>query len=245
MIRSRLTILASALLACSTATSAQLGADVASKAYRLQFENTWVKVTRVHYEPRERLPEHQHPGGPNIYVYLNDGGPVLFKHEHGDSGEMAAVRPPTKARAYRLAAARQETHIVENRSDLPSDFLEVGLKTDINLKTFVGRRESAFGDSAANARNVEFDTDQIRVTRITCAAAIGCEPLTAAYPTLWIALSAIDFEGVAGSSPVSGPAGHTQWLDTGATARYKNRGSSPAEYLLVELKSRHTGRADR
>ena len=240
MIRTRLAILASALLACSTVTSAQHGAGVASKPYQLQFENAWVKVMRVHYEPRERLPEHQHPGGPNIYIYLNDGGPVLFKHEHGDSGEMAAVRPPTKARAYRLAGARQETHIVENRSDLPSDFLEVGLKTDINLKTFVGRHESAFGDSAANTRNVEFDTDQIRVTRITCAAAIGCEPLIAAYPTLWIALSAIDFEGLPGSSPVSGPAGHTQWLDTGVTVRYKNRDSSSAEYLLIELKSRQS-----
>jgi hypothetical protein len=241
MIRSRLAMLAAAILASSTATSAQNGTDVASKAYQLQFENAWVKVTRVHYEPRERLPEHQHPGGPNIYVYLNDGGPVLFKHEHGDSGEIAAVRPPTKARAYRLAGARLETHIVENRSDLPSDFLEVGLKTDIDLKTFVGRHESAFGDGPANTRNVEFDTDQIRVTRITCAAAIGCEPLIATYPTLWIGLSAIDFEALDSSSPVTAAAGSTLWLDTGATARYKNRGSSPAEYLLVELKSRHTG----
>jgi hypothetical protein len=241
MIQLKLPMLASAILALSTVTSAQNGADVAPKAYQLQFENAWVKVTRVHYEPRERLPEHQHPGGANIYIYLNDGGPVLFKHEHGDSGEIAAVRPPTKARAYRLAGARQETHIVENRSDLPSDFLEVGLKTDINLKTFVGRHESAVSDGSANTRNVEFDTDQIRVTRITCAAAIGCEPLIAAYPTLWVGLSSIDFEGLPGSSPLRAPAGHTQWLDTGATARYKNRGSSPGEYLLVELKSRQTG----
>ena len=121
-----------------------------------------------------------------------------------------------------------------------SDFLEVGLKTDINLKTFAGRHESGFADSATNATSVEFDTDQVRITRVVCAAAMECEPLAATYPTLWIGLSAVDFDGLAGRPSVTASAGHAQWLDARATARYRNRGSSPGEYLLVELKSRQT-----
>ena len=50
------------------------------KAYKLQFENDWVKVVRVHYEPREKLPAHEHTETASAYVYLNDSGPVVFKH---------------------------------------------------------------------------------------------------------------------------------------------------------------------
>lgn len=102
---------------------------VAPQAYKKQLENEWVKVTRVHYEQHETLGEHEHPARPTIYIYLNDGGPVLFKHGHGDSGDFAATRAATKAGSHRLAWTRKETHIVENRSDLPSDLLQVELIT--------------------------------------------------------------------------------------------------------------------
>jgi hypothetical protein len=49
----------------------------------------------------------------------------LFKHEHGDSDVMAATRPATKAGAYRMALGRNETHVVDNQSDLPSDVLRM------------------------------------------------------------------------------------------------------------------------
>jgi hypothetical protein len=217
VIRAR--VVALALLASAAVTSAQTRAGVAPGAYQLQFENAWVRVTRVHYEPHHRLAEHQHPGGPNIYVYLNDGGQVLFKHEHGDSGDMAATRPPTKARAYRLAGARQETHIVENRSDLPSDFLEVGLKIDVNLKTFAGRHESP--DGVADLRAIEFETDQIRITRVRCGGPAPCPPIAPSYPALDIAVSS---------------AGETQWVEAGAAVQPTGHGSR-TEFLLVEFKS--------
>src|SRR5690242_15543681 len=53
---------------------------VAPQAYKLQFENDWVRVVRVHYAPFEKLPAHDHPKGRTIFIYLNDGGPVRFKH---------------------------------------------------------------------------------------------------------------------------------------------------------------------
>ena len=111
--------LAAGLLVASTAL-AQDAYSVAPHAYRKQFENDVVRVTRVHYAPHEQLIEHSHPALPTIYIYLKDGGPVLFKHEHGESGAMAATRPPSQAGAYRIALGRNETHVVDNQSDLPS-----------------------------------------------------------------------------------------------------------------------------
>ena len=127
-----------------------------------------VRVTRVHYAPHEELAEHAHPARPTIYVYLKDGGPVLFKHEHGDSGAMAATRPATKAGAYRMALGRNETHIVDNQSDRPSDFLQVEIKTEIDPKTFNGRRFRNSASATANSSKVEFDTAQLRIVRLTC-----------------------------------------------------------------------------
>src|SRR5689334_7900057 len=65
------------------------------RAYKLQFENEWVKVTRVHYEPHEKLPPHQHTLTGSAYVYLNESGPVIFRHIGLFYG--AVTRPPTKA----------------------------------------------------------------------------------------------------------------------------------------------------
>jgi hypothetical protein len=155
---------------------------VAPQAYKKQLENEYVRVTRVHYAPHEQLTEHAHPARPSIYIYLGDGGAVLFRHEQGDSGAMAAVRPATKAGAYRIALGRNETHVVDNQSGVPSDFLQVEVKTEIDPKTWNGRR---FRDPATvpapNATKVEFDTPQIRIVRVTCNSPSTC---TGAAPSL-------------------------------------------------------------
>ena len=158
MIRGALTL---ALLVGSAVSSNAQDPYVAfPQAYKKQFENDFVRVTRVHYAPHEKLTEHGHPGRPTVYVYLGDGGPVLFKHEHGVSGAMAATRPATKAGSYRIALGRDETHIVDNQSDLPSDFLQVELKTEIDPKTFNGRRFREPADTGEHSTKVEFDTSQ-------------------------------------------------------------------------------------
>jgi hypothetical protein len=42
------------------AAFAQDPLKVAPQAYKLEFENEWVKVVRVHYGPREKIPAHDH-----------------------------------------------------------------------------------------------------------------------------------------------------------------------------------------
>ena len=111
----------------ASAAVAQDPVKVAPEAYRLEFENDYVKVQRVHYAPRVKLPEHDHTALGAAYVYLNDAGPVMFKHVGLSYG--AVTRPAVKAGSFRLYKAVKETHAVENLGDTPSDFLRVEFKT--------------------------------------------------------------------------------------------------------------------
>src|SRR5215470_6934996 len=122
-------------------TGAALAQDpvkVAPQAYKLEFENEWVKVLRVHYAPKVNLPEHDHPASGAAYVYLNDCGPVIFKHIGLSYG--AITRPAVKARSFRLWYAVKETHEVENTGDTPSDFVRVEFKTEpVNARNLHGK----------------------------------------------------------------------------------------------------------
>ena len=88
----RRVMLAVLALFMSTHVVAQDAYSLAPQAYKKQLENDWVRVTKVHYALHEQIAEHGHPVRPTIYIYLKDGGPVLFKHQHGISGSMAATR---------------------------------------------------------------------------------------------------------------------------------------------------------
>ena len=118
--------------------SAQDPTKVAPEAYKLQYENEWVQVTRVHYGPYAKVPIHDHTRWPAAYVYLNNSGPIRFTHVGWD--EPVLTRPPAKAGSFRLSptTAVNETHQVENRTDIPSDFLRVEFKTSAKLGTSVG-----------------------------------------------------------------------------------------------------------
>ena len=61
-------------------------------SYKLQFENAWVRVVRVHYGPNAKLPLHTHAKyNGAAYVYLNNAGPVVFRH--GGEATGAVTRP--------------------------------------------------------------------------------------------------------------------------------------------------------
>src|SRR5262249_17886356 len=122
-------ILQLAILCLSAvAVAAQDPMKVAPDAYKLEFENDHVKVQRVHYAPRVKIPEHDHTAFGAAYVYLNDAGPVIFKHVGLSYG--AVTRPAVKAGSFRLYKAVKETHEVENISDTHSHFLRVEFKTE-------------------------------------------------------------------------------------------------------------------
>ena len=79
---------------------------VDAKHYKVEFENEYVRVLRVHYEPGEKGQTHEHILN-RVVVYLND-------------------QPGAKADDVRVAGAA--THAEENASAQPADRIAVEIK---------------------------------------------------------------------------------------------------------------------
>jgi hypothetical protein len=220
--------------------AAQDPLKVAPDSYKLEFENDWVKVVRVHYGPRARIPAHDHPRWGTAYVYLNDGPEVIFKHVESDRGEVK--RPPTKAGGFRLYRAVKEVHAVENTGDTPSDFLRVEFKTKpIGESTLRGRyyREDYAGNE--NYQKVQFENEQVRITRIICASNQTLKLTSdSGQPSLFVALtsgslSVSDLNG--STTQLDVKPGQTKWFGSDDPQSFKNLVASNAEFLRFDFKT--------
>jgi quercetin dioxygenase-like cupin family protein len=205
--------------------------------YKLQFENDWVKVTRVHYGPHEKLPAHQHTQTASAYVYLNDGGPVVFKHIGLAYG--AITRPATKAGSFRLFPGLQEIHEVENLSELPSDFLRVEFKTEpLDTRNLHGRFYRESYPATENFQKVQFENEQVRITRLVCAAGGRVELSTSpTEPALLVALTPSNLRA-GKSAALTLEAGQTSWIAPNQQRRLENTGNAPAELLRFDFKTK-------
>jgi len=160
----RLAVVCGVMIGAVGQVSAQDPTKTLPDAYRVQFENDHVRVVRVHYPAGAKLPEHTHPGGTTVYVYLNDSAGVVFRHS-GRSNR-AVTRPPVKAGSVRVATGPEEDHTAENPASTPSEFLRILLKTEPS-----GQRATfrfARGDYPANEDVVDeqFSNKQLRITRV-------------------------------------------------------------------------------
>jgi hypothetical protein len=219
---------------------AQNPLKVTPQAYKLRFENDWVRVVRVHYGPRVKLPAHDHTATASAYVYLNDGGPVIFKHI--DTYYGAVTRPSTKAGSFRLYRGIREVHEVENTSDLPSDFLRVEFKTEpVNEASLKGRYHREQYPAGENFQKIQFENEQVRVTRLVGAAGKKLDvSASSTEPALLISLSTAEFKilskGKTAHSKL-GP-GEVRWVATGQQEQIENVGSDPAEILRFDFKTK-------
>jgi hypothetical protein len=231
--------LAAFCLLASGAT-AQDPLQMLPQSYKLRFENDWVKVTRVHYEPHQKLPRHQHTQTASAYVYLNDSGPVVFNHIDLPYG--AVTRPPTKAGSFRLYRGLKEIHEVENLSDLPSDFLRVEFKTEpVNDKTLQGRFFRETYPANENFQKVQFENEQVRITRLVCAPGKTLELAAgASAPALLVSLTPSTFkvtERTRNSTKLQLDTGQTAWLTTSQQKAFENSGTASAELLRFDFKT--------
>lgn len=67
----RAVLAAATIVFASTAALAQDAVRVDPKHYRMVFENSQVRVLRIHYGPHETSVMHSHPDG--VVTYLTDG----------------------------------------------------------------------------------------------------------------------------------------------------------------------------
>lgn len=213
---------------------------VAPKAYRLELENEWVRVMRVRYGARETIPEHYHTERASAYVYLNDAGPVIFKHKDLPYGDI--TRAAVKTGTFRVYRGVKEVHAVENPSDTPTEFLRVEFKTEpINQNTLRGKFHREPVAPGENFRNVQFENEQIRITRMVIAPHKTMDQTTnATEPALLVALtpSKLQALGSKGKARMNLEMGKTRWLGVGQPEELENSGDAPVELLRFEFKTK-------
>lgn len=191
-------------------------------SYSLQFENDWIKIVRVRYGPFAKLPAHAHTPRASAYVYLNDAGPVLFRHVGEKT--FAATRPATQAGSFRIFRGIEEIHEVENTSGIPSEFLRVEFKTDPkDVSTLRGRYFREPVAAGENLEKVQFENGQIRITRLLCASGTSLRVVTPeTEPALLLELTA---------------SGREHWIPAGRSETLENGNSEHRELLRFDFKT--------
>jgi hypothetical protein len=210
-----------AAIACVAVAAAHAGQDPTQTLpgnYKVELDNDIVRVVRVHYDAGAKLPDHTHPGGTTIYVYLNDSDGVVFSHSSGSS--RAVTRPPVQAGGIRIASGQEEHHAVENTSKVASDFLRIYLKRNSESRRTTRRIPPA---------EMEYGNDQVRITRANVKP--GDSTLTEAkqHPVLRITISP-------GMQEWSVLPGHfTKWLEPGETEQYTMTGDSKPGTQIIKI----------
>ena len=188
-------------------------------AYKVQFENDYVKVVRVHYDAGAKLADHTHPAGTTVYLYLNDSEGVVFAHSGGSN--RAVTRPAVKAGAIRIAAGQEEHHTAENTSSTPSDFLRIMFKTDHGGVANLRQR--------LPPTDVEFANKQMRITRLRVKPGQNLLIEAKDTPSLRIAMR----EGV--KQWTTPPPDMLQWLDKGTTEEFAVTGDFPVDIIKIDF----------
>jgi len=131
--------------------------------YKLEFENDWVRVSRITYPPFGKSQTHSHPALPTIYVYTTDGGPMSFSHSEG----VIIDRPAVQAGGIRFNRGAYEKHWVESLSDKASEYLRIELKTEpLELP---GRDVRI-----APSEDRGFENAQVKIEKSVCAPKQKC-----------------------------------------------------------------------
>jgi hypothetical protein len=205
---------------------------VAPESYKLQLENDWVRVLRVHYRARAKVVNHDHSAWPAGYVYLNDAGPVQFEHEGWDDPVLR--RPPVKAKAFRLSRTnyQNEHHMVNNISNTDSHFLRIEFKTMHQGRDLAHLRVAPeVYDRTKRFSKVHFDNPHVKVTRLATPKNSELSVASDKVPVLVVLLAP---EGKRST-------GDTIWLQPGEITTLQ-AGASELEVLLFEIKAAPRGR---
>jgi hypothetical protein len=190
------------------------------KSYKIEFENDWVRITRVHYDAKGKLPEHEHPAGITVYLYLNASDGVLFQH---NQDEEAVRRPAVLPGAIRVSTTPYEHHTVTNLAGAPSDFLRIFLKTDPGR---TGPPNSRMTPSV-----MEYDHARVRVGRINVQPGTKTRVEAKTFPVLRVAWIPDKTEWKLAAKDAY------RFLDKGTTEEFEVTGNVPMQLVTIELRT--------
>jgi hypothetical protein len=212
-------------------TRAQDPLQTLPKNYRLLFENGCVRVIRVNYSSLEKLPVHDHPAKPTVYVYLNDSGPVRFSHVEEDP--FTLVRPAEMTGTFRYSPGRLEKHEVENLGHVPSEFLRVELtQLPLGYQRSPFRSPKVF-DATHSGVRAELDTPSLKIQRVVAAAGEATEVKSIAGGALLIAFAPTAVQSInRGGELHKMQRGEVLWIEAGRTARVTGGEKGAAGHLL-------------
>ena len=153
--------------------------------YTTILTNDTFKVIRVHYGSHEKVPVHNHPAIPTVFVYLNNSGPVNIIHDQPKP--FTITRPPTHLGAFRVGPGIIERHAIDNLSDLPSDFLRVELPhLDDKITEFRGLAPTTL---THNINATEFSSPHLTIRRVLCVETTPCAVPPTSAPSVLVAFS--------------------------------------------------------
>ena len=208
-----------AALSVAATAAAQDPVKTLPDSYKVQFENAHVKVVRVHFDAGAKLPDHTHPAGTTVYVYLNASDGVTYRHSGNNT--RAVTRPPVKAGDVRIAAGPEEHHTAENAASTPSDFLRLWFKTDGGPGYLRQRLSRGAAKAGGNVVDEQYANKQLRVTRLIV---MQHEEIvfTAKEPAIVIEI----------------PSGRERWIEAGEAVRLENHEAPEAEFLRLDFLTR-------
>jgi len=191
------------------------------QAYKLQFENDWVRIVRVHYDAKATLPEHEHPAGVTVYLYFNASDGVLFAH---DDASAPVLRPPVRPGSIRVGNGPLEYHTVTNNAAAPSDFVRILLKTEVDQKV-------ARPNARMTPDRMEYDHPSLRVARLNVQPGTKTRIEAKNYPLLRIAWIPDKNEW-----RLSTKEGY-RFLEKGTTEEFEVSGNVPMQLVTIEMRT--------
>jgi hypothetical protein len=173
------------LLSAALSLTAQQNPSPLPPNYTTILTNDTFKVIRVHYGPHEKVPVHDHPAIPTVFVYLNNSGPINIIHDEPEP--LTITRPPTHLGAFRVGPGLIERHSIDNLSDLPSDFLRVELPhLEDKITEFRGPAPT---NLTTNIDATEFSSPHLSILRVLCVDHAPCTVPPQSSPSVLVAFS--------------------------------------------------------
>ena len=225
--------LAFLIVAAAAHTSAQDGATALKKNYRTLLDNEQVQVVRVHYDPHQELPVHDHSRYPTVYVYLSNSGPVRFAHD--EAHPFALTRRPVRAGWFRVSPGRLEKHRVANLGPMASDFLRVECKQIALGQIRSGFRYSEDVNLTKTSAMTDYSSQEMVIRRFVVVAG-GVERIQIeTRPELLIAFAPM-LVREHGEADRTMAVGSVLWAKAGENLEVMAADSAAAHVLAIQLK---------